>query len=92
MGAVADPSSYQEVMNQLSAYTNKVFESCADMRSAASTCVSNMGDDPAAAKSVEALEKCLNQIQSGVSQINQVIAAMQKELEDIERAAKKADF
>ncbi len=92
MGDVADPGSYQEVMNQLAAYTSRVFEHCANMRSAAGVCVSTMGDDPAAAKSVAALEKCLNQIQSGLEAVNQVRAAMARELDDIQRAAARADF
>ncbi len=92
MGPVVDANSYQEVMNALGAYANKVFEHTSNMLSAANACVSTMGDDPAAAKSVAALQKCISQIQSGVESINQIRSAMSKELEDSQRAAALADF
>ena len=92
MGPVVDEAAYQEVITQLRAYTNKVFESCANMQSAASTCISIMGDDPAAARSASALSKSINQIQSGVDSINGVIAGMTKELEDSIAASQKANF
>lgn len=90
--AVVDPSSYQEVIDQLRGYTSKVFEDCANMRTAANTCVSTMGDDPAAARSVAALEKSINNISSAIQNIHGIMAAMQQELEDAQRAADQADF
>lgn len=92
MAQVADPASYQEVIGKLSAYSNKVFEQCANMMAAASACEQNMGDDPAAAKSTEKLMKCIEQIRSGMTQIHSIQAAMRKELEDIQIAAAPANY
>lgn len=92
MAAVADPSSYQEVISQLGAYTNKVFESTSNMMSAANTCASNMEGDPAADRSVAALQRSISQIIAGVQKINKIMAAMRRELDDIQAAANKANF
>ena len=92
MAQVADPASYEEVINKLSAYSNKVFEQCANMMAASAACTENMGDDPAAAKSTEKLMKCIEQIRAGMAQINSTQAAMRQELEDIKAAAAKANY
>ena len=90
MGPVVDEQAYGEVMQQLSAFSNKMFEHCTNMQTAAQACQSSMGDDPAAERSVAALTKCLSDIQRGIGTINQVRAAMARELEDARRAAQKA--
>ena len=81
MGPVVDEAAYQEVITQLRAYTYEVFRICENMQSIASTCISIMGDDPAATKSASALSKSIYQIESGVDSINDVIVGMTKELE-----------
>ena len=90
--SVVDSNSYQEVISQLGAYTNKVFESCSNMSSAASACVSVMGDDQAAARSVSALQKSINTINDAVNDIHRIMSSMQQELEDSNRAQSLADF
>lgn len=92
MAEAIDPSSYQEVITQLKSYSSKVYEHCGNMMSAASTCASTMEGDPVAAKSISSLQRVITQINQGVQQINTVIAGMQRELEDAQRAAAMANF
>ncbi len=92
MNGAIDPSCFQEVIDQLRAYTNKVFEHTANMTSAASTCASVMDGDPVASKSVSSLQRCTAQIQEGMQQIHSIISGMQRELEEARAAQQKGDF
>lgn len=92
MKGAVDPVAYQEVMMELRAYTNRVSQSCGDMLSAARTCQATMEEDPAAARSADSLQRAVLHIQEGMAAIQRVISAMQRELEDAQKAAAKADF
>ena len=92
MSNVIDPQSYQEVMRQLGAYGNRVFEIMSSMRSAAQNCKDNMEDDDAVVRSMERLEQCLSRMREGLDKINEVQAAMRRELEDALEAQRQAKF
>ncbi len=88
---MADEQSYEEMINALQTYMKNAQEECTAMQCAAQDCVDNTQNDPAAAKSSERLSKCLTDIGSALEDIQQVIAAMQEELEDIRNAAARAN-
>lgn len=92
MAEMVDPGSYQEVINQLRAFSSKVFEQCTNMTAAARTCASAMEGDSVAERSIGSLERCISQINQGLQQINSVISGMQRELEDAQKAQAKANF
>ena len=88
---VADEQAYEEVINQLRAYTNKVFQASNDMYCAGRDCVDNTEGDPAAVKSNANLGSALGQIKESVQVIDTIIAAMQREMEEIRASASAAD-
>lgn len=92
MNGGVNPETYQEVINQLRAFTNQVFQQTGDIMMAANACASTMEGDPVAASSINALQKSVSQIQEGVNLINSVISGMNKELEDSMRAVSIGKF
>ncbi len=88
---MANEESYEEMINALQSFMSSAQEECSVMESAAADCVDNTGGDPAAEKASERLKKCVSDIRSALESIQEVISAMQDELERIREAAAKAD-
>ena len=87
----SDEQSYEEVIQKLRAYTSKVFEAQSAMYKAGQDCVDNTDEDPAAVRSNGNLQKAIGNISNSVMTINQIIAALNQELEQIRAAAAKAN-
>lgn len=87
----ADEQSYEEVISRLRAYTSNVFEAVNNMNTAGRDCVDNTDNDPAAERSYGNLQGALGQINESVQSINQIIAALNEELEQIREAAARAN-
>jgi len=78
---VVDTQAYEETISQLRTSTNKIFEECAQMRTAAQTCIDNMQEDVAAINKANKLQTHIQGINAATQELNQVTAAMQQELE-----------
>lgn len=89
--AYADEQSYEEVISALQSFMSNVSEACDTMEAAGNDCVDNMDGDPAAEKSNAKLQQCIARFRGTLGTAQNVIAAMQQELEDIRAAAAKAD-
>ncbi|MBQ3497960.1 MAG: hypothetical protein IJA87_02400 [Clostridia bacterium] len=89
--AFADEQSYEEMINALQNFKSRTEEQCNVMESAAKDCVDNTDNDPAAQKSSSKLSSCVSNIRATFETIDNIIAALQDELEDIRAAAAKAD-
>ncbi|MCR4792861.1 MAG: hypothetical protein K5871_08925 [Lachnospiraceae bacterium] len=87
----ADEQSYEEVIEQLRAYTNKVFEAVNGMYTAGQDCVDNTDNDPAAERSNGNLRTALGKINDSLQSINEVIAALNREMEQIREKAARAN-
>lgn len=89
--AYADEQSYEEMISALQAFVAQVGEQCDVMESAGNDCVDNTDGDPAAEKSNAKLQQCVGNIRSATESVQGIISALQEELEDIRKAAAKAD-
>ena len=87
----ADESSYEAVIAELQKFVSEAGEQCDVLVSAGEDCVDNTDNDPAAAKASDAVSKCASDIGKSLEEINDVISALQEELEEIREAAKEAD-
>lgn len=91
MAQYADEQSYEEMINALCNFKNQTEENCQTMAAAGNDCVENTDSDPAAVKSNAKLTDCLSRIRATFETVDQIIAALQEELEQIREAARKAD-
>ena len=89
--AYADEQSYEEMINALQNFMSQTQEQCEVMTRAGADCVDNTDHDPAAVKGNERLGECVQSITATFEIIQNVIAALQDELERIREAAQKAD-
>lgn len=89
--AYADEQSYEEMISVLQNYVSQVEEECGVMESAGTDCVDNTDNDPAAVTSNSKLQQCIGKIRGAAKSIQQIIAALQQELEDIRETAAKAN-
>lgn len=89
--AWADEQSYEEMIKALQNFEKQVEEQCTVMQNAGKDCVDNMDGDPAAEKSNERLNGCIQGIRGTFETVRNIIAALQEELERIREAARKAD-
>ncbi len=89
--ARASEQSYEEMINKLNQYCSEVEEQCSVLRSAGSDCVDNTDNDPAAAKAAAKIDRCASDISQNLETVQQIIRALQEELEQIREAAAKAD-
>lgn len=87
----ADPESYQAVINALSNYEKQVKQSCIVMKRAGDDCVANTDGDVAALRSNEKLGLCIQKIDQSLETVNELIRALQEELERIIETARKAE-
>ncbi|MCR4588333.1 MAG: hypothetical protein K5682_08005 [Lachnospiraceae bacterium] len=87
----ADEQSYEEVINKLKAFKSKASGLVTEMRTAGKDCVDNTDNDPAAVKSNDSLNTALSQITTSLEGIDQIVAALEQELQDIIEAANKAN-
>lgn len=86
----ASEESYMEVISEISTYIGKLEESIEALRSAANECVENTDEDPAAVASNERLNQAIGKIEDQKPVLQQVIQAMNEELERIREAARRA--
>ena len=89
--AWAEEQSYEEMIRALQNFTAQVEEQCTVMENAGKDCVDNMEGDPAAEKSNEKLNGCIQNIRGTFDTVQNIAAALQEELERIREAARKAD-
>lgn len=88
----ADESSYEAVINELQRFVTDAGEQCEVLTAAGDDCVDNTDGDPAASKASAAVHKCASDIGKSLEEINDVIKALQEELEAIREAAASANF
>ena len=86
-----DEQSYEEVISALQSFINNVSDACDTMEAAGNDCVDNTDGDPAAEKSNAKLQQCVSRFRGTLGTAQNVISAMQQELEAIRAAAAKAD-
>ncbi len=80
---VADVESYEEMIRALQNFMSQVSENCQVMADAGQDCVDNTEGDPAAAKAAAKLQRCIGKIRGTFEQIQDIITALQRELDDI---------
>lgn len=88
---IADPESYQAMINALNNYKRQVQQSCRVMKQAGDDCVANTDGDVAAQKSNDKLGQCVTKIDASLETVDKLISAMQQELEKIFEAARRAE-
>ena len=88
--AFADEQAYEEMISTLQTFISQVDEQCGVMESAGQDCVDNTDNDPAAEASNSKLQGCVGNIRATFDTIQEIITALQEELEDIRAAAAKA--
>ncbi len=89
--AYADEQSYEEMISALQNFLTQTEEQCNVMKQAGTDCVDNTDGDPAAEKANARLSECIQGITATFETVQQVISALQEELERIREAARKAD-
>ena len=89
--AYADEQSYEEMITALQNFMTQVSDNCDIMESAGKDCVDNTDNDPAAVKGNEKLGACIKRIRGTLGTVQTVIVGLQQELEDIRRAAARAN-
>lgn len=86
-----DEQSYEEVISALQSFINNVSDACDTMEAAGNDCVDNTDGDPAAEKSNAKLQECVSRFRGTLGTDQNVISAMQQELEAVRTAAAKAN-
>lgn len=86
-----DEQSYEEVISALQSFINNVSDACDTMEAAGNDCVDNTDGDPAAEKSNAKLQECVSRFRGTLGTAQNVISAMQQELEAVRTAAAKAN-
>ena len=86
----ADEQSYEEVVSQLQRFVKEVEDECNVMTRAGMDCVDNMDNDPAALASCTKLAECIKSIEMNVELVEQVIKALQEQIQGIREKAAKA--
>lgn len=89
--AYADEQSYEEMISALQTFITQVSDACGDMEAAGTDCVDNMDGDPAAEKGNARIQQCAARFRGTLGTAQKVIAALQEEMEEIRKAAAKAD-
>lgn len=89
--AYADEESYEEMISALQKFVGEVGEQCEAMSAAATDCVDNTDNDPAAQKGAAKVQECVKEINEAAESVQGVIKALQDELEAIREAARRAD-
>lgn len=91
MAQYADEQSYEEMITALQNFQKSMDENCTVMEQAGTDCVDNTDGDPAAVKGNAKLCECTKKIREALENVQNIIQALQKELSDIQEAARKAD-
>lgn len=87
----ASEESYREVISEISSFIGKLDQSIGTLSSAADECVENTDEDPAAVSSNERLKKAIGKIEDQKPILQQVIQAMNEQIERIREAARRAE-
>lgn len=90
--AYAEEHSYEEMISALQKFLSGLEEQCAVMTTAGEDCVDNTEEDQAAVKADAKLKTCVAGIRANFETIQQVIAKLQEELEELRRTKEKANF
>ena len=90
--AFADEQSYEEMISELQKFITDLDEQCTVMEQAGTDCVDNTDGDPAAEKANAKLQTCVSKIRESSENSSGIISAPQEELEEIRKAAAKANF
>ena len=91
MGQQINEQVYEEVISALQTFCKNVGEACDEMQDAAKECVENCENDAASLKSQTRVNEHITSFKDAIERADNLISAMQQELEDARAAAEKAD-
>lgn len=86
----ASEEAYEEMIQTLKNFKSQTTENCATISKAAEDCVDNTCGDPASVKSRKELGAVISKIAASLDTVDAVIDALQKQLDAIIEANKKA--
>ena len=83
--------NYEEMITALTAFITATSDACDEMENAGKECVENMDGDEASTKSNEKLGECIAKYREATEEAQNLINAMQQEIEDAINAGNKID-
>ena len=91
MAQYIDYENYNDMISALTTFITQVSEACDEMESAGNECVENMDGDQASTKANAKLGSCIVKYRETLEAAQNLINAMQEEMEAAQNAAAKID-
>ena len=92
MSDMADPKSYQAVIDEIRAFESKIESGCQQMEQAAKACVGAMNGDDAAERASAKLSQNIGKVREQYESLHRIMSALNEEMEEIIQASREADF
>lgn len=89
MADFIDYDNYENMINALKIFSSTVSDACEEMADAGNQCVENMDADEASEKSNARLQECISSYKGILETAQNLINAMQEELERAKQAVSK---